>query len=152
MLAQLIPTDGGKPITLDRDITVVGRSARLCDLVIEHTSVSKMHCILVKTDGLLYMRDLGSTNGTRVNGQRVIRGALLPGDQLSFSSTNYRVYLGPDRPLNQQGVTSDNVTEMLPVISDESSADVFFPGKQTIKKPARRKARSLGDSDLLPPD
>ena len=150
MLAQLIPTTGGKPVTLTKDITVVGRSAKLCDLVVEHTSISKMHCILVKTDGLLYMRDLGSTNGTRVNGQRVLRGALLPGDQLSFAGMSYKVYLGPDRPTS--GVSTDSRTEMMPVITDESSTEGFLPGKKTIRKGGSRKARSLGDSDLLPPD
>lgn len=150
MLAQLIPTSGGKPITLSRDITVVGRSAKLCDLVIDHTSISKMHCILVKTDGLLYIRDLGSTNGTRVNGQRVLRGALLPGDQLAFSGNTFKVYLGPDRPTGQ--VMPDGVTEMIPIIPDESSTEGFAPGKQTIKKKSTRNARSMGDSDLLPPD
>ena len=92
MLAQLIPKVGGAPITLHRAITVIGRSSRLCDLVIDHTSVSKQHCLLVKTDGLIYFRDLGSTNGTRVNGQRVIRGALLPGD-------GYDVYVKPFRTI-----------------------------------------------------
>ncbi|MCH2201190.1 MAG: FHA domain-containing protein [Fuerstiella sp.] len=96
MRAQLLPVNGGSPVTLDRPVTVVGRSARLCDLPLQNNSVSKIHCILVKTDGLLYMRDLGSTNGTRVNGQRVLRGALLPGDQISFSGSAFQVYLGPD--------------------------------------------------------
>ena len=150
MLAQLIPTTGGKPITLTRDITVVGRSARLCDFVIDHTSISKIHCILVKTDGLLYIRDLGSTNGTRVNGQRVLRGALLPGDQLTFSGNSIKVYLGPDRPGGN--VTPDGMTEMIPIVPDDSLDHGFSPGKQTIKKKPGGKARSMGDSDLLPPD
>jgi pSer/pThr/pTyr-binding forkhead associated (FHA) protein len=65
-------------------------------LVIDSKSVSKMHCILIKTDGLLYVRDLSSTNGTRVNGQRITRGALLPGDRLDFASEKFKVHLGPD--------------------------------------------------------
>jgi len=98
MLAQLLPVNGGQPVTLRQPVTVVGRSSRLCDLYLDNTSVSKLHCILVKTDGLVYMRDLGSTNGTRVNGQRVLRGALLPGDQISFSGSAFRIHLaaGPD--------------------------------------------------------
>jgi pSer/pThr/pTyr-binding forkhead associated (FHA) protein len=51
--------------------------------------------MIVKTDGLLLLRDLGSTNGTRVNGQRVRRAALLPNDQVAFASLRFRVYLGP---------------------------------------------------------
>jgi len=58
-----------------------------------------MHCILVKTDGLLLLRDLGSTNGTRVNGTRVRRAALLPNDQLTIANYKFRVYLGPDEPV-----------------------------------------------------
>jgi pSer/pThr/pTyr-binding forkhead associated (FHA) protein len=95
MIAQLIPLKGGNPITLVDDITVVGRQRELCDLVLDSKSVSKTHCILIKTDGLLYVRDLSSTNGTRVNGQRIVRGALLPGDRLDFASEKYRIHLGP---------------------------------------------------------
>src|SRR5262249_22124763 len=95
MRARLIPLDGSDPIEISRDLTVVGRKED-CDLRLDHKSVSKMHCVLVKTDGLLLVRDLGSTNGTRVNGQRIRRAALLPNDQISIAGFKFRVYLGPD--------------------------------------------------------
>src|ERR1700731_2067285 len=95
MRAELLPVDGGTPIAITKDLIVVGRKPE-CDLRLDHKSVSKMHCVIVKTDGLLLVRDLGSTNGTRVNGQRVRRAALLPNDQLSIASFKFRVYLGPD--------------------------------------------------------
>ena len=95
MKAELIPSKGGPPVLLVRDLTVVGRKRGVCDLIIERENVSKLHCLLVKTDGLLFVRDLGSTNGTTVNGQRITRGALLPGDTLSFAGTEFRVRLGP---------------------------------------------------------
>lgn len=95
MIAELIPLDGTKPISIARDITLVGRKRGICDVVIDHSSISKVHCALAKTDGLLFLRDLGSTNGTRVNGQRVTRGALLPGDELSIANVKFRVHLGP---------------------------------------------------------
>jgi len=94
MFARLIPTAGGSPIEIERDVTVVGRSRDHCDVRIDRNSVSKIHCVIVKTDGLLFVRDLGSTNGTKVNGQRILRGALLPGDQLAFANVKYRVQLG----------------------------------------------------------
>src|SRR5947207_15355025 len=97
MRAQLIPTDGSDPITIDKDLTVVGRKED-CDLRLDHKSVSKMHCVIVKSDGLLLLRDLGSTNGTRVNGQRVRRAALLPNHQLAIANYQSRAHLGPDRP------------------------------------------------------
>ena len=97
MRAQLQPLDGGAPIDITKDLIVVGRKED-CDLRLEHKSVSKIHCVIVRTDGLLLLRDLGSTNGTRVNGTRVRRAALLPNDQLSIAHFKYRVFLGPDAP------------------------------------------------------
>jgi len=95
VFAQLIPLQGGESITIDKDVTVVGRQAEHCDIVLDRKSVSKIHCIIARTDGLLFVRDLDSTNGTKVNGQRIIRGALLPGDQLAFAGEKFRVHLGP---------------------------------------------------------
>lgn len=96
VFAQLVPVEGGTPITIDRDVSIVGRQEEGCDIVIDRKSVSKMHCILVKTDGLLFIRDLFSTNGTKVNGQKITRGALLPGDTLSLAGEKFRVHLaGP---------------------------------------------------------
>jgi pSer/pThr/pTyr-binding forkhead associated (FHA) protein len=93
--AELVPADGSATIEIVKDMTLVGRKDD-CDLRLPHKSVSKMHCVIVKTDGLLLVRDLGSTNGTRVNGQRIRRAALLPNDLLSIASFKFRVALGPD--------------------------------------------------------
>lgn len=95
MKAELVPDNGDPPIVIDRDLTVVGRRG-FCDVTIDHPSLSKRHCVLVKTDGLLVVRDLGSTNGTKVKGQRVRWAALLPDDRLTLGGYKMRVYLGPD--------------------------------------------------------
>jgi len=152
MLAQLIPKGGGPPVTLHKAINVVGRSSKLCDVVVEHTSVSKQHCMLVKTDGLLYLRDLGSTNGTRVNGQRVIRGAWLPGDMLTLSGVSYRIHLGPDQPA--RGPLSHNqLTEMIPVLEDDGmNGDGKFRLPSAKGEASKSDVRFLRDSDLLMPD
>jgi predicted component of type VI protein secretion system len=95
MKAELVPEDGRAPIPIVRDVTVVGRR-EYCDVVIDHHSLSKRHCILVKTDGLLVIRDLATTNGTKVKGQKVRWAALLPDDRISLGGYKLRIYLGPD--------------------------------------------------------
>ncbi|MFM7150801.1 MAG: FHA domain-containing protein [Gemmataceae bacterium] len=94
MRAHLVPLDGGPPLEIAKDLVIVGRKED-CDIQLDHRSVSKLHCVLVKTEGLLMLRDLGSTNGTRVNGTRVRRAALLPNDQVAISHFQFRVDLGP---------------------------------------------------------
>ncbi len=117
MRAQLIPLDGTPPIELLKELTLVGRKEE-CDLRLGHKSVSKMHCVIVKTDGLLLLRDLGSTNGTRVNGQRVRRAALLPHDQLTIANYKFTIHIGPEAAPPVQGdhtqqLDAQEIAEML---------------------------------------
>jgi pSer/pThr/pTyr-binding forkhead associated (FHA) protein len=112
MRAQLVPLDGSPPIEIAKDLVVVGRRED-CDVRLEHKSVSKIHCVLVKTDGLLMLRDLGSTNGTRVNGTRVRRAALLPNDQVGIASHKFRVHLGPDPAPVAPSVQVSEMTQRL---------------------------------------
>lgn len=95
MKAELVPLDGSAPIRLTKEITIIGRR-EFCDVQIEHPGLSKRHCILIKTDGLLLIRDLATTNGTKVKGQRIKWAALLPDDQVTIGRLRYHVYFGPD--------------------------------------------------------
>jgi predicted component of type VI protein secretion system len=97
MRVRLVPTEGGTPVEIAKDLSLVGRRED-CDIFLDHKSISKLHCVVARTDGLLLLRDLGSTNGTRVNGQRVRRAALLPNDQLQIASLKYTVQFAPDEP------------------------------------------------------
>jgi len=105
MKAELIPENGDPAILIERDVTVVGRH-QSCDVVIDHAGLSKRHCVLVRTDGLLVIRDLASTNGTKVKGQRIRWAALLPEDRVSLGGYKLRIYLGSDEmpsPSEQRG-------------------------------------------------
>ena len=95
MKVRLLPLDGGEPIEISKDLNLVGRGDD-CDIVLNHKSVSKQHCVMVRTDSVLVVRDLGSTNGTRVNGQRIRRGILLPNDSISIANFHFRLLYVPD--------------------------------------------------------
>lgn len=95
MKAELVPENGDPPIPIVKDVTVIGRKD-YCDVRIDHHSLSKRHAVLVKTDGLLIIRDLATTNGTKVKGQKVRWAALLPDDRVTLGGYKVRIYLGPD--------------------------------------------------------
>jgi predicted component of type VI protein secretion system len=84
----------GPDITLDRAVVLVGRHPQ-CDTRLESNWVSRRHCILTVEGGEVVVCDLGSTNGTRINGQRVERGRLRPGDEISIGHTRYRLEAAP---------------------------------------------------------
>jgi len=102
MIVRLLPLEGGEPIEIQKDMSLVGRGED-CDVLLNHKSVSKQHCIIVKTDSVLVIRDLGSTNGTRVNGQRIRRGILLPNDSISIANFHFRLQFLADTPAHSNG-------------------------------------------------
>ena len=124
MRAQLMPLDGGAPLEIAKEMTLVGRQED-CDLRLDHKSVSKIHCVIVKTDGLLLLRDLGSTNGTRVNGTRVRRAALLPNDKLSVANFHYRVLFGAALVAAQQDEHTQHIdADEIPLILGKPAVDL----------------------------
>jgi hypothetical protein len=69
---------------------LVGRS-HACDVVFVSDAVSRRHARLLFRDGHWVIRDLGSTNGTMVNGVRIGRCVLHPGDRVTFGDTSVKV-------------------------------------------------------------
>jgi len=122
MQARLVSLDGQTSIPLKNDVVVVGRKRGVCDVFLDRGNVSKLHCLIVKTDGLLLVRDLGSTNGTLVNGQRVSRGALLPGDELSFASLKFQVQFGAAAADGGEPLPGER-TEVMPMVPESGVAE-----------------------------
>jgi predicted component of type VI protein secretion system len=152
--------DGSLPIEIVKDLVLVGRKDE-CDLRLDHKSVSKMHCVIVKTDGMLFLRDLGSTNGTRVNGTRVRRAALLPNDQIAIANYKFRIYLGPDAPppaivpvadpVNEhtQHLEADEVADMLEKMRSRGNRD---ENRDSAEMPVARPFQRNQLPDLYPDD
>ena len=119
---------------------MVGRKEE-CDLRLDHKSVSKMHCIIVKTDDLLLLRDLQMLlNSTRVNGQRVRRAILLPNDQVSIANYKFRVFLGPDHSEPPAPARPDDHTQRI------EPGDVA----EMLRKVKAHEEKNLEDSAELP--
>ena len=85
---------GDPPITfrmLPGHPRTMGRATR-ADFIVDAPLVSRCHCRLQLTaDGRLEVEDLGSTNGTFVNGRRVERASLAPGDTLRIGRAELTV-------------------------------------------------------------
>ncbi len=93
MAARLVALDEGSDIPLDRTMVVVGRHPQ-CDARLDSLRVSRHHCCMTQDKEEVVVRDLGSTNGIRINGQRVEMGRLRPGDELSIAHIRYRLENG----------------------------------------------------------
>jgi pSer/pThr/pTyr-binding forkhead associated (FHA) protein len=80
---------------LDRDCTVIGRG-RTADLVLSEATISRAHAVLGYEAGKLFVEDLGSTNGTLVNGVRERRVLLADGDELQMGKLQLKIRLAPE--------------------------------------------------------
>lgn len=94
MSGWVLQSEGEKPLTLRIPFDAVrtlGRTAR-ADFIVNAPLVSRLHCRLT-TDaaGALQVEDLGSTNGTVVNGKRVERAVLKDGDLLGVGRMEFKV-------------------------------------------------------------
>ena len=92
--SQLVlhPVDGApRTLTLDGDRMLFGRAPHV-DQRLEDDYVSDEHAELVRSEGQWRIRDLGSTNGTYLNGQKVIAPTVVAsGDQLQLGKTRLEV-------------------------------------------------------------
>ena len=84
--ARRIPVSGA-PIRIGR--------APECELVLKDSRVSRRHARLGARDGVLVLTDLGSTNGTRVNGHRVTELVLGAGDRVQIGDTSLVIDAAP---------------------------------------------------------
>jgi pSer/pThr/pTyr-binding forkhead associated (FHA) protein len=87
--AELVPVGGGDPIPLLKETLVIGRRES-CDICLRFPNVSGRHCELNFEDGIWSIRDLGSTNGTKVNGTLVKQHRLRDGDEITLGATRLR--------------------------------------------------------------
>jgi len=84
-LIVIAGTQVGEMISLTKD-TVIGRGVE-ADVRLIEDKMSRRHCRIRVHDDGTYIEDLGSTNGTFVNGTRVARQKLIDGDKIQVGET-----------------------------------------------------------------
>lgn len=119
---QLVVLKGrsdAKALKLSNGITVLGRQQD-CQLRIVSSDVSRKHCQLFEQAGKLVVVDLGSSNGTFVNGKKISgQQALNPGDILSLGKVKFRVEKGGTKP-------ADTAVAEAALLDDDSGDEVEF--------------------------
>ena len=90
---------------LDRDVTVLGRGEE-CDIVVPERQVSRAHLRIKRDAGNYVLEDLGSKNGTFVNGRQVQAGTpvrLQDGDEIQVALSVRLVFVGAEATLPLAG-------------------------------------------------
>jgi len=121
--------DEGKCISIGSGVIKVGRSGR-GDLVLSDKNVSSLHLEIEKSKHGLHVRDMGSTNGTRVDGQSIQSLELELGAEIQIGRSTLKVFLEEERsPLRPPSLgrlvgRSSEMTAVYSLIRKGSSGDV----------------------------
>ena len=169
MPIQLLALNEGPSILLDKPIMLFGRHPE-CDVQLNSRKVSRRHCCIAQVNDYLVIRDLASTNGVRVNGDRVIEKELHSGDELLIGTFKYQICCdGPGAPLptpkhhggratpiSAAPILSKPIDQLLqeavepiPVKDDPSVAKPSRP--PSLPPLAQRKNKSGDSSGIVPP-
>lgn len=98
VLGVLNPVGGGDPIPLLKAELVVGRRPG-CDIRLDFENISGKHCNLRMINGIWMIRDLGSTNGTTVNGTLIAsEQSVMPDEELGVAGHLFTVDYDPAGP------------------------------------------------------
>ncbi|HSH34536.1 MAG TPA: FHA domain-containing protein, partial [Actinomycetota bacterium] len=86
--AMLLIRENGaeRQVPIAKEVVTIGRMSD-CDVVLKDKGASRRHVQLRTNEGVTTLTDLGSTNGTRLNGQTVQSGALSDGDRITIGTT-----------------------------------------------------------------
>ncbi len=80
---------GGQRHLVDKDQFVIGRGSKTADLAIKDGNISRKHAVVLRRNGVYYIKDLGSTNGIEYKGMRIDNKRIDEGDV--FSICDYEI-------------------------------------------------------------
>ncbi len=97
-LGIMKPVGGGDPIPLKKEELIIGRRPT-CDIRLDFSNISGRHCQLRYIKGTWHIRDLNSTNGTTVNGQRISsEHGVMPDDEVGVAGHFFTIDYDPIAP------------------------------------------------------
>ena len=114
MKASIIPVKGRleqSTFALEQGETLtLGRGERVDVQILDH-GLSRLHCAIGREDGSYYVEDLGSRNGTWVNGVRVTRALLSGGDSIRIGGVEFEFTLDDsDTEVDDAPITSESLS------------------------------------------
>ena len=112
-----------REVGLAKDRTTIGRRSHN-DIVIDNLAVSGEHSVIYTSAGDVYLEDLGSTNGTTVNGQPIKKHLLQSGDTLEIGK--YRLKFLADGATGTEGEVDIDTSQPL-------RREFYGPGPATIQ-------------------
>jgi pSer/pThr/pTyr-binding forkhead associated (FHA) protein len=116
----------GTSWTLDRDVITIGRGSD-CDIVLPQRQVSRHHARVERRNQGYFLIDLGSKNGTHVNGQEVNQPYMLQdGDEIQIALCFKLSFVGSEAtvPLSFEGMSGN------PVSIDKGTRRVWIRGQE----------------------
>jgi predicted component of type VI protein secretion system len=167
-----IPMAGGAPIPIDKAVLLFGRQPD-CDVVLKASrKVSRRHCCVAQINGEFVVRDLGSMNGIRINGNLIRKeGRIRVGDEIHIGDQGYRLAAVDNLPKKGAPAPTPPASSKKPIVTPDPkylSLDipVAIPdeGKNfaveetapklksvTKKKPGKKPPSviDLGESDII---
>jgi pSer/pThr/pTyr-binding forkhead associated (FHA) protein len=121
--------------------TFIGRDPKKCQIMLTDPEVSSVHSVLKKNGSMVLLEDLNSSNGTILNGQRINRSAVMPGDEFVIGSTSFTLQVKSDlldserdrlMPVEQGQIIEKQEIEEELVEGDD--ADVSFDSNAPVEK------------------
>ncbi len=94
-ITRMIPVDsnsGEMPIILEEGEIKVGRDLSGCNFFLIGPGISRVHALIKKEGDGVFIKDLGSTNGTYINNKKIEANVMVPakyGDLISFAGVEY---------------------------------------------------------------
>jgi len=108
---------------IDQDEIFIGRDTEKCQIKLNDPDVSSLHAVLRKNYNEIYLEDLGSSNGTILNGERVNKARINTGDEFLIGSTSFSLEVRSDLLDNEADrlmpVESGQVIETEELIEEE---------------------------------